>query len=110
MKTFDKHTLTEILNTDECDIGLQPESRLVETRATGRTFEDGLVEEWKGVLKWEDDKFYLVTYRKASQYYTSQCGDDDSGPLDHIQADTVDCEEVFPHQVTKIVYKNFPQE
>lgn len=89
MINIPKSRLVDILDTEPRDIG-HPSYRLKEVWNTGWTFDSGLEEDWQAVFIWEDGKTYQVRYRKANPLY----GKPEFGPFDHVQGDTVACQEV----------------
>lgn len=105
-RTIDIASLNQILDTDPENIGT-PNFALRMAKPTGRTFEDGIVEEWEAVFHWwEDGKLYRVTYRKAGAYYRVNVGED-FGPFDHLRgAKTVECVEVVARRKILTVYEN----
>ena len=105
VRSFNVDDITRILdNPDEIMDGTRP---LQDVQRTGKTFDDGIEEEWQAVFHdQEDDKIYRVNYRQAGAYARSRGSD--VGYFDHIQGDTVECIEVVPKQVITTIYETAP--
>jgi hypothetical protein len=99
-RTFPVDFLTEI--TQERHESPEKRAHMRDTRATGATFDDGLVEEWIVVFEHEG-KFYEFKYLRGSDYYESEVGED-VDPFKYGQVG-VECFEVFRREVTTITYE-----
>lgn len=94
---------TVLAEQDEAE-GNRPHLR--HTEATGRTFDDHLIEEWEAVFE-VDGEFYSVIYRKSSGYYYSETGEetDPFGYLGWPEPEEIECQKMVARQKTITVYE-----
>lgn len=106
--TFPIEELRNVLD-EYYDDEEDPRSKtLLSEKATGKTFEDGLVEEWLAIFEHEGTP-YRFAYRKGSAHYEAEC--DPIDPFGHLPYEVkgIDCTVMVARKVVAVTYEKAPE-